>query len=69
MDDDLMAAINAQADLAEQARPNMTDLHALAMTLNQDFDERSKRSKRRSGMSGATAVYIGGSEQDPFYWS
>ncbi|MFA1625229.1 hypothetical protein ACDY96_21290 [Rhizobium mongolense] len=41
MEDDLMTAINAEADRAEEAKPAMTDLHALAMTLNQDFDERS----------------------------
>ena len=39
MGDELMTAIHAQADRAEKAKPDMTDLHALATTLNQDFDE------------------------------
>jgi hypothetical protein len=41
MNDDLIAAIDAQADWAEKAKPRPTDLDALAVFLNQVFYETS----------------------------
>lgn len=37
MDDELMSAINEQADRAEDAKPDMLSRFALAEALNRDF--------------------------------
>lgn len=43
MDEELMAAINEQADRAEEAKPNMIDAMALSIELSKRFGKHSPK--------------------------